>query len=85
MGSAVLFILRSRLLVYSAEYVVNRVHVVLSGFSVKLLCFIQAIVFVCHQNHVCEYSISSVYVGGYCGLSKSELVSSVSCVHSAFL
>ena len=32
-GSAVLFILRSRLLVYSAESGVNRVQVVLSGFS----------------------------------------------------
>ena len=32
-GSAVLFILRSRLLVYSAESGVNRVQVVLSEFS----------------------------------------------------
>ena len=29
--------------------------------------------FVCHQNDVCEDSIGSVYVGGYCGLSESEL------------
>ena len=28
------------------------------------------IVFVCHQNDVCEHSIGSVYVGGYCGLRK---------------
>ena len=42
MGSAVLFILRSRLLLYSAWSVVNRVHVVLSGFSVRLFCFVQA-------------------------------------------
>ena len=28
---------------------------------------------VCHQNDVCEDSIGSVYVGGYCGLSESEL------------
>ena len=42
MGNAVLFILRSRLLVYSAGSGVNRVQVVLSGFSVKLLCFVQA-------------------------------------------
>ena len=41
MGSAVLFILRSRLLLYSAGYGVNRVQVVLSGFSVKLSCFVQ--------------------------------------------
>ena len=29
--------------------------------------------FVCHQNDVCEDSIGSVYVVGYCGLSESEL------------
>ena len=28
--------------VYSAAYGVNRVQVVLSGFSVRLLCFVQA-------------------------------------------
>ena len=38
MGSAVLFILRSRLLLYSAWSGVNRVQVVLSGFSVILFC-----------------------------------------------
>ena len=39
MRSAVLFIFRSRLLLYSA---VNRVQVVLSGFSMRLLfCFVQ--------------------------------------------
>ena len=42
MGSAVVFILRSRLLLYSAGYGVNGVHVVLSGFSVRLFCFVQA-------------------------------------------
>ena len=41
MGSAVLFILRSRFLLYSAGSGVNRVQVVLSGFSVRLFCFIQ--------------------------------------------
>ena len=41
MGSAVLFILRSRLLSYSAGSVVNRVQVVLSGLSVRLFCFVQ--------------------------------------------
>ena len=35
MGSAVLFILRSRLLLYSAGSGVNRVQVVLSGFSAR--------------------------------------------------
>ena len=42
MGSAVLFIFRSRLLLYSAGSGVNRVQVVLSGFSVRLFCFVQA-------------------------------------------
>ena len=37
MGSAVLFILRSRLLVYSAASRGNRVQVVCSGFSMRLL------------------------------------------------
>ena len=40
MGSAVLFILRSRLLLYSSGSGVNRVQVVLSGFSVRLFCFV---------------------------------------------
>ena len=42
MGSAVLFILRSRFLLYSAGSGVNRVQVVLSGFSVRLFYFVQA-------------------------------------------
>ena len=42
MCSAVLFILRSRLLVTSAGSGVNRVKAVLSGFSVRLFCFVQA-------------------------------------------
>ena len=41
MGSAVFFILRSRLLLYSAGSGVNRVQVVLSEFSVRLFCFVQ--------------------------------------------
>ena len=40
MGSAVLFIFRSRLLLYSAGFGVNRVQVVLSGFTVRLF-FVQ--------------------------------------------
>ena len=40
--SAVLFILRSRFLLYSAGSGVNKVQVVLSGFSVRLFCFVQA-------------------------------------------
>ena len=47
-GSAVLFSLRSRLLLYSAWSGVNRVQVVLSGFSVRLFCFVQA-------KTVCRY------------------------------
>ena len=43
MGSALLFIVRSRLLVYSAGSGVNRVQVVLSGFSKRLFYFIQEI------------------------------------------
>ena len=42
MGSALLFIVRSRLLLYSAGSGVNRVQVVLSGFSKRLFCFVQA-------------------------------------------
>ena len=38
MGSALLFIIRSRLLVYSAGSGVNRVQVVLSGFSKRMFC-----------------------------------------------
>ena len=41
MRSAVLFISRSRLLLYSEGSGGNRVQVVLSGFSVILLCFVQ--------------------------------------------
>ena len=42
MDSALLFIVRSRLLVYSAGSGVNRVQVVLFGFSKRLFCFVQA-------------------------------------------
>ena len=48
MGSALLCIFRSRLLVYSAGSGVNRVQVVLSGFSVILFCFVQT-------KTVCRY------------------------------
>ena len=40
MGSVLLFIVRSRLLVYSAGSGVSRVQVVLSGFSMRLFCFV---------------------------------------------
>ena len=41
MRSSVLFIFRPRLLLYSAGSGVNRVQIVLSGFSVRLFCFVQ--------------------------------------------
>ena len=41
MGSALLFIVRSRLHVYSAGSCVNRVKLVLSGFSKRVFCFVQ--------------------------------------------
>ena len=46
MGSAVLFILRYRLPLYSVGSGVNRVQVVLSGFRVILFCFVQAKLYV---------------------------------------
>ena len=42
MGSVLSFIVISILLVYSAGSGVNRVQVVLSGFSKRLFCFVQA-------------------------------------------
>ena len=42
MCSALLWIFWSRLLIYSAGSGVNRVQVVLSGFSMRLFCFVQA-------------------------------------------
>ena len=41
MGSALFCIMRSRLFLYSAGSGVNRVQVVLSGFSMRLFCFVQ--------------------------------------------
>ena len=48
MGIAVLFILRSRLFLYFAGSEVNRVQVLLSGFSVRLFCFV-------HKKTLCRY------------------------------
>ena len=45
MGCALLCIFRSRLLVYSVGSGVNRVEVVLCGFSMRLFCFVQANIF----------------------------------------
>ena len=47
MGSAVLFILRSRLLLYSAGSGVNRVQVVLSGLSVRFFVLYRQKLYVC--------------------------------------
>ena len=58
MGSAVLFILRSRLLLYSEESGVDTVQVVLSGFSVRLLCFVQEFVYVC--TYSCMYFLAAL-------------------------
>ena len=49
MGSAVLFNLKSRLPLYSARSGVNRVQVILTGFSVRLFCFVQA-TFLCRYG-----------------------------------
>ena len=46
MCSAVLFILMFRFLLYYAGSGVNRVQFVLSGFSVKLFCFVLAKLYV---------------------------------------
>ena len=54
MGSALLFIVRSRLHVYSAGSGVNRVHVILSGFSKRLFCFAQ----VCRYG--CMYFLAAL-------------------------
>ena len=57
MGSAVSFILRSILLLYSAGSRVNIVQVVLSGFSVRLFCFAQDF-FICRYG--CMYFLDTI-------------------------
>ena len=47
-GSALLYVVRSRLLVYSAGSGVNRVQVGLSGNSKRLFCFV-------HAKILCRY------------------------------
>ena len=51
MRSSVLFFVRFRLLLYSVGSGVNRVKVVLSGFSVRLFCFVQANTFCNNYNN----------------------------------
>ena len=58
MGSALLFIVRSRLLVYSAGFGVNRVQVVLSGFSKRLFCCIFQAKTVCRYG--CMYFLAAL-------------------------
>ena len=60
MGRAVLFVLRSRLLIYSTGSRVNRVKIGLSGFSVRLLCFVQVKLYV--GMVVCIYWLQSSFV-----------------------
>ena len=48
MGSSGLLIFLSRLLLYSAGSGVNRVQVVLFGFSVRLCCFVK-------EKNLCSY------------------------------
>ena len=61
MGSAVLLILRSRLLVYSTGSGANRVQVVLCGFSVRLFCFVQTKLYA--DMVVCIYWLYSYLCG----------------------
>ena len=57
MGSAVLLILRFILLVYSIGSGVNRVLVGMSGFSVRLLCFVHEKLYVGMVVYIfCLYS-----------------------------
>ena len=51
---------RSKLLIYSAGSGVNRVQVVLSGFSVRLFCFVQANT-LC--RHGCMYLLAVLVLG----------------------
>ena len=60
MGSALLCIFRSRLLVYSVGSGVNRVQVVLSRFSMRLFCFVQATIF-CRYG--CIYFLAACVCG----------------------
>ena len=57
MGSAVLFILWSRLLLYSAMSEANRVQVVLSGFIMRFLCFF------IQEKTLCMYVWLYVFLG----------------------
>ena len=60
MGIDVLCILRSRLLVYYVGSGVNRVQVVLSGFSMRLFCFVKAKSFC---GYCCIYFLAALVLG----------------------
>ena len=69
MGSALLCIFRSR---YSAGSGLKRVQVVLSGFTMRLFCFVQAktfcrygciLFFVCTRDCVCQCDGDVICVG----------------------
>ena len=47
-------------------------HTMSSGKSLQLLCIFPFGI-LCHQYDVCEYSVGSVYISGYGGLSESGL------------
>ena len=55
MGSTLLCIFRSRYNIYSAGSGMNRVQVVLSGFSMRLVCFVQA-------KTLCRYGCINILV-----------------------
>ena len=70
MGSAVLFIFRARLLLYTAGSGVNRELVVLSGFSVTLFCpgknfmYVWLYVFLgCTRSCVCRCDGDVICIG----------------------
>ena len=44
-----------------------------SCYAIAMHLFLWYVVLVCHQYDVCENYVSSVYIGGYDGLSGSGL------------
>ena len=67
MRCAVLFIFRYILLLYSAGSGVNRVQIVLSGFSVRLFCFVQ-VKTLCRYG--CMYFLSALVFECVCHLRR---------------
>ena len=89
MGSALLFLVRSRLLVYSAGSGVIRVQVVLSGFSKRLFCFVQA-------KTLCRYGcmhflaalvlvcVDVIVMSSACMLHRGSLIRQLAPEHNQF-